>query len=177
MMLWIGPQRYDAATRGWFARQDHYLANAPPGCLYAIGVTAGARALLGEYPRSVGPLLGLCIVGRPVARHLPQDGSMGEILRIWLTPGLPYGTASRVLRRAIDEARHRGMATLIAYHDRSRHTGCIYKKSGFHQDGTTDPRAGGWGSRSDRKSGDYPAASKRRWRIDIRATGSGTADS
>jgi hypothetical protein len=108
----------------------------------------------------------MCLVGRPVARMLPQDGSVGEITRMVLLPGLPHGTASRVLVAAADYAKARGMASLIAYHDRTRHTGCIYRKAGFRKDGATSAALGaGWGSRGGRTSAQYAATPKRRWRL------------
>jgi len=165
-VIHVGRQRYDGPTRAWLQRSDHYLGNAPPGCLFAVGVTRAIQGLFG-LDRS-DELLGLCLVSRPVARRLPQDGTIGEITRMWLAPGLPYGTASRVLMYAANLGAARGMQALIAYHDRTRHTGCIYKKAGFKKDGTTAPGKGkGWGNRSDRASGEYEATPKRRWRLDL----------
>lgn len=167
MSVWIGPVSYDDGAREWIDREGkHYLQNAPPGCLFAVGVRASAPGLFGE-PVGVGPLLGLCLVGRPVARALPQDGTWGEVTRMVLAPGLPYGTASEVLRRAAEVAKARGIGTLIAYHDRTRHTGCIYRKAGFRRDGGTVAKPRGWGSRARRRSADYEAAPKRRWRLSL----------
>src|SRR5207247_462034 len=90
---------------------------------------------------------GLLLVGRPTAPKLPQDGSWGEITRLWLEPGLPHGTASAVIRFAIGLCRERGMSRLISYHDRTRHSGCIYRKAGMRKDGITNPPANGWASR------------------------------
>lgn len=164
--LWIGRISYTAELREWLDRKGkHYLQNAPPGCLFAIGVRERAVGLFG-IPVGVGPLLGLCLVGRPIARALPQDGrEVAEITRMVLVPGLPYGTASEVLRVAAEVARSRGVRSLIAYHDRTRHTGCIYRKAGFRRDGATVAKPRGWGSRARRRSADYDAAPKRRWRL------------
>tara|TARA_R100000700_G_scaffold37055_1_gene46891 strand:- start:43 stop:342 length:300 start_codon:yes stop_codon:yes gene_type:complete len=98
---------------------------------------------------------------------LPQDGSTGEVTRLYLLPGLPYGTASAVLRKAATIAKRRGMHALIAYHDRSIHSGCIYRKSGFKKDGTSCPSGKGWGSRTQRKSAQYTTTKKRRWRLSL----------
>lgn len=162
----IGLVKYNKYVREWFQTSTHYLNNAPPGCLFAVGVS---RPVPGLFQDEVGgELLGLCLIGRPVARMLPQDGSVGEVIRMWLAPGLPYGTASRVLRYAAGLGEARGMSSLIAYHDRTRHTGCIYRKAGFKKDGTSTPSKGkGWGSRSDRTSADYEPTPKRRWRLII----------
>ncbi len=163
-MTWIGPESYDDRAKAWLARSGHYLENPPPGCLFAIGVRRGAPGLFGD-PVASGPLLGLCLIGRPVARALPQDGTWGEVTRMVLLPGLPHGTASATLSRAAEVGRARGMTSLIAYHDRTRHTGCIYRKAGFRKDGTVEPREVGWGSRDGRVSAGYAPAPKRRWRL------------
>ena len=166
--VWIGVVSYDDEAKQWLGRTDHYLGNPPPGCLFAVGVRAFGPGLFGPTDVPVGPLLGLCLVSRPVARMLPQDGTVGEVTRLWLDPSLPYGSASRVLRHAADVARSRGMEALISYHDRSRHTGCIYRKAGFRKDGTTTPSGKGWGSRKRSDSAvSAGSTSKRRWRLDL----------
>jgi hypothetical protein len=166
--VWIGAVPYDGRTRRWLQRQDHYLGNAPPGCLYAVGVMKAIRGLFDGVMVGDGHLLGLCLVSRPVARRLPQDGSLGEITRLWLDPGLPYGTASAVLREAARVGMDRGMEALISYHDRERHSGCIYKKAGFKKDGVVVPSGMGWGSR-DRSESAVAAGTtrKRRWRLNL----------
>lgn len=74
--------------------------------------------------------------------------------------------------RAAEVARARGLSRLIAYHDRTRHTGCIYRKAGFRKDGRTAPKrdgATGWGSRSGRNESAVAASftPKRRWSLDL----------
>ena len=166
--VWVGQVRYTAGVRDWLGRTDHYIGNAPPGCLFAVGVREAASGLAGV-EIGVGPLLGLCLVSRPIARMLPQDGSMGEVTRLWLDVRCPYATASRVLRTAAVIAGQRGMASLISYHDRTRHSGCIYRKAGFRKWGVTRPPSGsGWASR-DRSSATIREQStpKRRWLLDL----------
>lgn len=162
--LVIDPEPYCDEHRAML-RDSHYLALPPPGCLFAIAVRPLARGLFGS--EGSGPLMGVCLVGRPVARALPQDGSVGEVTRLVLRPGLPYATASAVLRRAAEVAKARGMASLIAYHDRTRHTGCVYRKAGFRKDGASKARASGWESRGGRASADQPGTPKRRWRLGL----------
>lgn len=169
MDLWIGPVSYDASAKAYLRGSGHYLGNPLPGCLFAIGVRALRPVLFVDLPVADGPLLGLCLIGRPIARMLPQDGSIGEVTRMVLTPGLPHGTASAVLREAGVRAARRGMAALIAYHDRTRHTGCIYRKAGFRKDGATTPSGTGWGSRNRPRSADVGATPKRRWRLTLAA--------
>tara|TARA_R110002167_G_scaffold363715_1_gene584520 strand:+ start:1155 stop:1661 length:507 start_codon:yes stop_codon:yes gene_type:complete len=156
---------YGKAEREWLKKTSHYLANPPPGCLFAIGVSEPIDGLFG--PVFGGDLLGMCIIGRPVARALPQDGSCGEVVRMWLAPGLPYGTASEVLKYAALLAEKRGIKKLFAYHERGRHTGCIYKKAGFKKDIKTKPKVDGWGSRPNRASAQYDSTSKRRWTMEL----------
>ena len=144
---------------------DHYLGNATPGALFAVVVRELVPGLFGDAPG--GAWRGVCLVGRPTARALPQDGSWGEVTRLWLDPRCPYGTASLVLRHAIQTARARGLEVLISYHDRTRHSGCIYRKAGMRRWGTSTPSGVGWASRAGRASGSLKATAKRRWRIDL----------
>lgn len=169
MDLWIGPESYDERARVWLdVIGGHYLQNAPPGCLFAVGAYEGMPALFGEL-QPVGRRLGLLLVGRPVARGLPQDGSVGEVTRL-VCVGAPYATPSAMLKRAAELARARGMVRLIAYHDRTRHSGCVYRKAGFRKDGVVAPRMNpdtAWGSRGGRASSAYAPSRKRRWSLDL----------
>jgi hypothetical protein len=166
--LWIGVVSYDGDAKAFLRASDHYLQNPPPGALFAVGVRALRPVLFDDIPVADGPLLGLCLVGRPVARNLDQTGSVGEVTRLWLAPALPHGTASRVLRACASEGRKRGMSALISYHDRTRHTGCIYRKAGFRKDGKTTPSATGWASRKRSESAcEAGKTSKRRWRLTL----------
>lgn len=158
----IDPESYCDEHRAML-RDSHYLALPPPGCLFAVAVRPESPGLFGSV--GAGPLGGVCLVGRPVARMLPQDGSVGEVTRLVLRPGLPYATASAVLLRAAEVARGRGMRALISYHDRTRHTGCIYRKAGFKKDGVSMTNGNGWGSRPGRPSAQQERTPKRRWRL------------
>ncbi len=166
--LWAGVHSYDDAAKQWLARSGHYLAAPPPGALLSVGVEPLVDGLFGPVPS--GELVGMALLGRPNARMLPQDGEWAELTRFVLDGKLPTGTASRVLRVAIELWFARpGAQTLISYHDRTRHSGCIYRKAGFRKDGVTraGSRRGSWGTRSGRaQSVSSEAASKRRWRID-----------
>lgn len=157
---------YTDALRSWLDAGDHYLHNAPPGALFAVVVRDLAPGLFG--PTASGELRGAVVIGRPIARMLPQDGSVGEVTRMWLQPGLPKGTASAALTFAAGVAAGRGMKALIAYHDRTRHTGCVYRKAGFRKNGTTDQRCPGtWATRTRPASADVGSTPKRRWRLDL----------
>lgn len=163
--LWGGLRRYDDATKGWLRRSGHYLDNPPPGALFAVGLERLGAGLFGAVPD--GALVGLIVVGRPVAPALPQDGTWADMQRICLEPGLPHGTCSRLIRIAAEYAERRGVRVLIAYHDRTRHSGCIYRKAGMRKDGGHDGRSSGWGSRDRPRSEAVGVAPKRRWRIDL----------
>jgi hypothetical protein len=117
--------------------------------LACVSLESTTDGLFGPVPS--GELLGLVVLGRPVARNLPQDGSCAEITRFVLRAGLPRETASHLLRAATELwfGRPRS-ARIVTYHDRSRHTGCIYKKAGYRKDGVTRPgrRQGSWASRT-----------------------------
>ena len=166
-MLWIGVVSYDSVAKYYLRQSGHYLDNPPPGCLFAIGVMKMEPVLFDDLPVPCGPLIGLCLVGRPVARNLPQDGSVGEITRMVLDEGLPYGTASKALIAASVAAKKREMKSLISYHDRTKHTGCIYRKAGFKKDGITKPSKTGWSSRCRPKSEGVGSTSKRRWKMEL----------
>lgn len=172
--LWAGRRSYDDEAKAYLARSGHYLDDPPPGAFLAVGLEMLTRGLFGDVPD--GRLIGLGVIGRPIARMLPQDGSCGELLRFVIDPGLPRCTASHLLRVAVEAfaawRSPRGVTprSLITYHDRSRHSGCIYRKAAFRRDGVSraGTRRGSWGTRPDRD--DAVAAqvtSKRRWRIDL----------
>tara|TARA_R100001129_G_C5205801_1_gene215212 strand:+ start:106 stop:633 length:528 start_codon:yes stop_codon:yes gene_type:complete len=149
--------------------ESHYLAAPPPGCLFAVAVRDLQPGLFGFEP--IGTLRGVVLVGRPIARMLPQNGTVGELVRVVLKDA-PYGTASAAIRYAAGIARARRMTSLIAYHDRTIHSGCIYRKAGFKKDGVTRPVMGaGWASRSGRRT-DAQATSKRRWRLQLQNSSS-----
>ena len=159
---------YTADLRVWMNDHGHYLNNAPPGALFAVGVYAAVPGLFPGYTMPSGPIQGLCIVGRPVARMLAQDGTVGEITRLYLVKGLPKGTASTVLQYAADLARSRGMVALISYHDTEKHTGMIYQLARFRKDGITTPHLEGWASRPDRdQSATAGQSIKQRWRLTL----------
>lgn len=167
--LWAGETLYNDAAKLWLKRSGHYLNAPPPGAFVAVRLAELERGLFDLVPAP--GFLGLAVIGRPVARMLPQKGEWGELLRFVLAPELPKGTASRLLRVATLRFFVRPYARkLISYHDRTKHTGCIYKKAGFKKDGTTRTggRRGSWDTRPGRDQGaSSEAEPKRRWAIEI----------
>lgn len=166
--LWCGTRCYDDETKQWLKKSGHYPDAPPPGALLAVSLESFVPGLFGPVPS--GALFGLALLGRPIARNLPQDGSWAELTRFVLAPGLAKETASHVLRVAAELWSARPISeALISYHDRSRHSGCVYRKSGFRKDGVTraGARRGTWASRPGREQGaSSEVPSKRRWRLD-----------
>jgi hypothetical protein len=175
--LWCGTRTYDDRTKEWLAKSGHYLDAPPPGALMCVSLESLTRGLFGPVPS--GELFGLALLGRPIARNLPQDGTMAELTRFVLVKGLAEQTASRVLRVAAELWSGRPLSqAIISYHDRSRHSGCIYKKAGFRKNGVTraGTRRGSWSSRPGREQGaSSEEPSKRRWRLDCADVRAGVA--
>ena len=74
-------------------------------------------------------VVGVVIVGRPVARHLDQDGFTAEVTRL-CTDGTP-NAASMLLRAAWRAARALGYRRLITYTLTSE-SGTSLRAAGFH---------------------------------------------
>lgn len=72
------------------------------GGLFAIGASDGKQ------------LVGVAIVGRPVARHL-QDGATVEVLRVATVDGAPMGACSWLYARCRRVARDLGYARILTY--------------------------------------------------------------
>lgn len=74
-----------------FVNEHHRHNAAPQGHKFSIGLTDGKA------------LIGVCIVGRPTARHM-DDGKTAEVLRVCVLEGKPnansmlYGAAARGLQ-------------------------------------------------------------------------------
>ncbi len=79
----------------------------------AVGVERLTRGLFGDVPD--GRLVGIAVIGRPIARMLPQGGTWGEILRFVLDPDLPRFTASHVLRVTVETFASRRVASRRRY--------------------------------------------------------------
>lgn len=93
---WIGSVSYDDAAKAYLAASDHYLGQKPPaGAYFAIAVRRRGLSLFADVPTGEGPYLGLCVVGRPTARELPQDGTWAQVTRMHLLPGAPLRVEAR----------------------------------------------------------------------------------
>ena len=130
---------------------QHHRHNAPPqGHKFSIGLS---RA---------GELVGVAIVGRPVARR-QDDGKTVEVTRVCVLDGYPnansalYGAAWRA-------ARAMGFDRIITYTLPSE-SGASLRAAGFAQVGTTEAKKNGWDvpSRRREKSDRYPEGPKLIW--------------
>ncbi len=167
--LWAGVRVYDDTTKDWLARSGHYIGKPPPGALLVVGIEDLVAGLFGRVPSGMG-LRGLAVLGRPVARRLPQDGTWAELTRFVLDRALEKThAASHLLRVAAELWFDRPSAeVIVTYHDRTRHSGCIYKKSGFRKFGGAKPcKTRTWGTRAGREQAmTTEETPKRRWRLD-----------
>ena len=85
-----------------FVSNFHRHNKAPIGGLFAVGASDGQR------------LVGVAIVGRPVARH-QQDGTTLEVTRCCVVDGAPKGTPSALYAAAWRAASAIGWRRLITY--------------------------------------------------------------
>lgn len=128
-----------------FVRQHHRHHGPVRGAKFAVGASIGPR------------LVGVAIVGRPVARML-QDGVTLEVVRV-ATDGtanacsLLYGAAWRATREL-------GYHPLITY-TLAREPGTSLRASGFHPVALT--RAESWSRPSRPRTDAQPPERKVRW--------------
>jgi hypothetical protein len=82
---------------------SYHRHNKPvAGHKFSIGASDGER------------LIGVAIVGRPIARHL-QDGMTAEVLRCCVLPNAPKGSCSFLYSRAWKAWSAMGGAKMITY--------------------------------------------------------------
>jgi hypothetical protein len=87
---------------GEFITNFHRHNKAPQGAIFAIGASDG------------NSLVGVAIVGRPVAR-LQQDGFTVEAVRVCVKPDAPKGTSSALYAACWRAAKALGWRRLITY--------------------------------------------------------------
>ena len=140
----------------------HRHHDAARGCVFCVGAHNGEK------------LVGVAIVGRPVARRL-QDGFTAEVVRV-ATDGTPnacsllYGACKRA-------AKALGYQRLFTY-TLPEEGGASLRASGFSLD-ESDAGGGSW-SREHRPRGEQlglldvhkvaPQQRKARWRVDLTGT-------
>lgn len=99
------PVSFDEACA--FIRLWHRHHEPPQGYKYTVGV-----AVIGDGP-DYSELVGVAIVGRPLARHL-QDGRTLEVTRVAVADGVP-GACSKLYSTCWDAVRALGWKRLITY--------------------------------------------------------------
>ncbi len=85
-----------------FVRSFHRHNKPPQGGLFAVGASDGAH------------MVGVAIVGRPVARRL-QDGGTAEVTRCCVVDEAPRGTCSALYGACWRAARALGWRRLVTY--------------------------------------------------------------
>jgi hypothetical protein len=87
---------------GEFVRNFHRHNKPPQGGLFAVGCSDGAE------------LVGVAIVGRPVARNL-DNGETAEVTRCCVNDDAPKGSCSFLYARCWQAAKALGWRKLITY--------------------------------------------------------------
>lgn len=152
-----------------FVQKHHRHCEPPTGWLYGMGVFNGSKN------RSVGTLVGVASVGRPVARLLDEhnrkslrEGSkrlVVEVNRNCIDPTLPKAlvrnAASMLYGWAARQAKAEGAEWIVTYVlDQEQAT--TLKAAGWQPDHLTKGRSWSSGSRPRGESG--PRCDKVRWR-------------
>lgn len=146
-MITLQPITLRAANR--FVDDRHRHSEPVRGHRFAIAAYSAERLLVG-----------VAIVGRPVARNL-DDGVTAEVTRLCTLEGAPMGTASRLLRASWRAWSAMGGTALITYCLASE-TGASLRGAGFRILGTVPGRKWNRTSRP-RRSRTVEAFDKVRW--------------
>ena len=151
--LLLAPLSIKAASA--FVTEHHRHNKAPQGALFAVGARVGAQ------------LVGVAIIGRPVARML-ADGATCEVTRL-CTDGtqnccsLLYGAAARA-------AKALGYARVITYILTSE-PGTSLRASGWVKDADVKAEASWTRPSRSRINAERPAGPKTRWVRHLKANG------
>jgi hypothetical protein len=112
-----------------------------------------------------GQLVGVAIVGRPVARLLQRDPGTAELLRCCVSPAAPRNSTSRLAARARRVWQLMGGTRLVTY-TLTRESGASMRGAGFAVDGLVPARA--WDTPSRRRNArEIENEDKMRWRSDM----------
>ena len=133
-----------------FVNEHHRHNIAPRGHKFSIGLEKD------------GILIGVCIVGRPIAR-CSDDGKTAEVLRVCVLEVNPndncklYGAAVRACKAMC--------YTKIITYTLPEEGGASLRAAGFTAEGTTAKRPKGWDTPSRRRETleKYPDGQKIRW--------------
>ena len=135
-----------------FVQNFHRHNKAPQGGLFAVGASDGNR------------LVGVAIVGRPIARLL-QDGTTAEVTRCCVVDNAPKGTPSALYGASWRAARALGWRRLITYTLQSE-SGASLRGAGWTiiaQRSAGDPK--GWQNRPGREWQAVVGQSKLLWEV------------
>lgn len=116
---------------------------------HQLGSVPGWKAAFGA--RYDEELVAVCVLGRPVARHIDADEVI-SISRFAAVPTRPANTGSWLIARARRWARLEGYQKLIAYAGVAGNYGTIYEASGFELRKVDEARGDNWNSRENRRS-------------------------
>lgn len=135
---------------GEFVRNFHRHNKPPVGHVFSIGVSDGEN------------LVGVAIVGRPVARML-QDGQTLEVLRCCVVESAPKGTPSFLYSRCWRVASALGWSKLITYTLQSE-SGSSLRGAGWKVVNQSPGNKGkAWQNRPGREWQEVVGQSKFRW--------------
>lgn len=138
----------------------HRHNKAPRGHRYSIGLHA-QHDLFGEEI-----LVGVVVVGRPVARHL-DDGVTAEVTRLCTLDGAPLGACSKLYRAAWRSWHEMGGQRMITYTLRSE-SGASLRGAGWVREAEIDGQPGGWMNRDGRDDQAVIGEPKVRWVCRVR---------
>lgn len=133
-----------------FVDENHRHNSAPRGHKFSIGLEAS------------GGLIGVAIVGRPVAREY-DDGKTAEVLRVCVLEGHPNAN-SKLYGACCRACKAMGYEKVITY-TLPEEGGASLRASGFTVDGRAKKRSKGWDtpSRPRTEPEKYPKGQKIRW--------------
>ena len=133
-----------------FVRRHHRHHAPPRGALFSLAVAQN----------DLDPVLGVCIVGRPVSRQL-ADGWTAEVSRLCVLEGVK-NAASKLLGASWRAARALGWRRLVTY-TLPEEGGASLRGAGWRCVG--EAGGGSW-SRADRPRVDmHPLQQKLRWEV------------
>ena len=144
-----------------FVNEHHAHNKAPAGWRYGCGIWNGNQ------------LIGVCMVGRPVARAIDAT-QVVEVNRLCINRGIPrelvWNACSLAYGWAAREAKRRGFAKIITY-TLEEELGTALKACGWIQEATT--KGGSWNTPARARQDKAPICRKVRWAREFKGLTSG----
>ena len=135
-----------------FVANFHRHNKPPVGGVFAVGASDGEK------------LVGVAVVGRPVARHL-DNGETLEVVRCCVIDDAPKGACSFLYARCWQAAKALGWRKLITYTLQTE-SGASMRGVGWKCVAELRPNnAGGWQNRPGREWQSVVGQAKFRWEI------------